>query len=205
MKAVMQLIETLLKSDAYLTILGMIFPSGVIHEGARNFNPLFESERINELDYQSLNHLSIFGTYVQGRTIPTYSVPGFNPPQETTINKIFFCDIYNSQAGISNMLWDSGAPFIIKLFFEDQGPLGSEGIFMSQPGIMELIERKYRCVYTLNNDNRVICPLDDYIKAYADYIRVQYNMIAAPYEQPREIRQTRRNVFNMVTSGIRFN
>lgn len=265
MKAIMQLVETLIKSDAYLTILGMIFPSGVIHEGARNFNPLFEAERVNELDFQSLNHLSIFGTYVQGRTIPTYSVPGFDPPQITTINKIFFCDIYNSHVGISNMLWDSGAPFIIKLFFEDQGlfdpeiefvlptttepgttvpgttgapttappttdapttsggttveptttvatttttqqpPLGSDGIFMSQPGIMELIERKYRCVYTLNNDNRVICPLDDYIKAYADYIRVGYNMTAAPFEQPREVRQTRRNVFNMVTSGVRFN
>ena len=260
MKAVMQLIESLLKSDAYLTILGVIFPSGVIHEGARNFNPLFESERVNELDYLSLNHLSIFGTYDQGRTIPTYSVSGAIPPQNVTINKIFFCDIYNSQAGISNMLWDSGAPFINKLFFEDQGlfdpeidfvisttqagttteattteatttdapttvagtteattststststtqkpVLGSEGVFMSQPGIEELIERKVRCVFTLNNDGRVICPLDDYIKAYADYIRTQYNTSAAQYEQPREIRQTRRNVFNMVTSGIRFN
>ena len=260
MKAVMQLIESLLKSDAYLTILGVIFPSGVIHEGARNFNPLFESERVNELDYLSLNHLSIFGTYDQGRTIPTYSVSGAIPPQNVTINKIFFCDIYNSQAGISNMLWDSGAPFINKLFFEDQGlfdpeidfvisttqagttteattteatttdapttvagtteattststststtqkpVFGSEGVFMSQPGIEELIERKVRCVFTLNNDGRVICPLDDYIKAYADYIRTQYNTSAAQFEQPREIRQTRRNVFNMVTSGIRFN
>jgi hypothetical protein len=289
MKAVMQLIETLLKSDAYLTVLGMIFPSGRLHEGVRDFDPLFKSDRMNEIDYQSLNHLSIFGTYEQGKTIPTTTVPNAygSDPLPICIDKIFFCDIYNSHAGISNMLWDSGAPFITKFLFEDQGlydpeiefvlpttavpttsaettsaattsaattsaatttavpttnapttvasttvagttvagttvagttvapttsagtttelpPLGPGDVFMSQPGIIDLIEMKARCVFTLSDDGRVICPLDDYIKAYADYVREQYNIIAAQYEQPRDIRQTRRNVFNMVTSGIRF-
>lgn len=268
MKAVMQLIETLIKSDAYLTVLGMIFPSGRIHEGVRDFNPLFEAERINEIDFQSLNHLSIFGTFLENRIIPTLSVPAFptNPPQTITINKIFFCDIYNSHVGISNMLWDSGAPFITKLLFENQGlydpdivftlptttqtpttssgtttilptttvapttaapttivttettieettitstnspvPPGPGNVFINQPGIKELLEKKVRCVFTLNNDGRVICPLCDYIKAYANYIRTQYNTVAIPYEQPREIRQVKRNVFNMVTSGIKYN
>jgi hypothetical protein len=276
MKAVMQLVETMMKSDAYLTILGMIFPSGQIHEGSRNFDPLFESQRENVIDFQSLMHLSLFGDVDGGRIIPTMSVPEYfgSNPDPITINKVFFCDIYNSQASISNLFWDSGAPFITKLLFRDQaiydpaeefvlptteptttvgltttagptttaeptttggptttgstttagptttgptttgstttagptttGPAVYDDVFTMQQGIMDLIEHKTKCVFTLNNDGNVICPIDHFIKAYADYIRTEYNSIATPYEQPREIRPANRNVFNMLTRDIKF-
>lgn len=266
MKAVMQLIENLLKSDAYLSVLNVIFPSGDIHD--RDFNPNFEEDRVNEADFLSLLHLSIFGYYNYGKTIAPMSIPnvlGTDSPL-ITINKIFFCDIYNSQATISNLMWDSGSPFLTMSLCSDQdiydpnvtfelpttttttgAPTTSTttstttttispssttststttaaptttttaaptttttsttippSVFNDMPGIQDLLELKQKCVYTLNNSGSVICPLDKYIKAYADYVRTQYNTVATPYEQPREIRQNRRNIFNMVTNGIKY-
>jgi hypothetical protein len=260
---------------------------------------LFEAERINDLDFQSLMHLSIFGNDAVNRIIPTQSVPApfGNSLPKITINKVFFCDIYNSQVGVSNLLWDSGAPFIVKLLFDDAGLYDPEiefvlpttapettadittttgptttdvttttgptttnvttttgptttgptttdvttttgptttgepsttcnsttcdpsttagttttedeqlppGVFTMQQGIMDLLDMKVKCVFTLSGDDKVICPLDKYIKAYADYIRTNYNTIAASYEQPRDIRPTNRNVFNMLTRDIKF-
>lgn len=208
--------------------------------------------------------MSIFGTTENSRIIPPMSVPNYlgSSPDPITINKIFFCDVYNSQAAISNLFWDSGAPFLTKVIFEDQAlydpdeefvlpttvapttaapttvapttteepemmglkrsvkintkskgkrevtttkdPFKPANVFISQQGIEELLALKHRCVFTLNNDNKVICPLDDYIKAYADYIRTNYNQIAMAYEQPRDIKPTNRNVFNMLTRDIKF-
>lgn len=246
MKAIMQLIENLLKSDAYLTVLNMIFPSGDIHE-SRAFDPKFEAQRINTLDFQSLIMLSIYGSVQVDRILPTQSVPepfgsSSNP---ITINKVFFCDIYNYQSTISNMFWDSGAPFLIMVYCEDQalydpdheftittlqpttsapttnapttvGPTTSTStsttkplptdVFDSQQGIQFLLTHKHRCVFTLNGDGRVICPLDDYIKAYANYIIKNYNIIAAPYEQTAPVTlAANRNIFNLVTRDIKYN
>lgn len=122
MRAIMQLIETFMKSDAYMNVLTMLFPSGELHEGVRTFDPLYESDRDNVIDFQSLMHLSIYADVNIDAITPPKSIPFYlgSSADPITINKVLFADVYNMQATISNFFWCSDAPFLTNLTFEDQ-------------------------------------------------------------------------------------
>jgi hypothetical protein len=56
----------------------------------------------------------------------------------------------------------------------------------------------------LTENGKIICPLKNYIEAYANYILTQYNNLAFNVNQNTTTNAPARNIFDMVTRGVNF-
>lgn len=138
--AVAQMIEYLIKSRCFATIMSMLFPSGVFHsaplaEEFRDFGPRFEYSRINDRDMQSVTRMVIDGIPLDmSKVVPPNSIPHYFPEDDPIcINKATFCTIANTICGISRFLWNSNAPCLRLCDLNDEGPYDPEDPYNIPP------------------------------------------------------------------------
>ena len=115
MHAIMEIIESFFKSSAYASVMAFLFPSQCFHDSAprSTFGNRIELDRMHMEDLHSISKLSIEGQeYNLENVVPSSSLPNVHPCPTISINRLLFCDMIVCQAGISNLLYDSGAPII---------------------------------------------------------------------------------------------
>lgn len=99
MIAILKLVELLIKSDAFITSLAMIFPTDILH--SRSFGHFEEDRQMPMKDFLSLLLHAIFGENVSNRDIKsTGSIPS-STNADITIDINRYCKIYNLIAIIS--------------------------------------------------------------------------------------------------------
>lgn len=126
--ALSQMIEELVKSRCFATVMSMLFPSGVFHsapmlEDTRDFGPRFQYERLNEEDMQSITRLAIDGIPIDmSKIVPPKSIPHYIPEDDPIcINKAIFCTLITALCGISRYLWNSNTPCLRLCDLNDEG------------------------------------------------------------------------------------
>jgi hypothetical protein len=134
MLAISQMMELLLKSRCFATIMSMLFPSVVCHGTleceesenndqmsdrnsdhllkTRDSGPRFQYGRFNHKDMQSLTRLAVDGIPLDmTKIVPPKTIPHYLPEDSgLSINKAVFCTIITALCGISRFLWNSNAP-----------------------------------------------------------------------------------------------
>jgi hypothetical protein len=115
--AIAQMIEGLLKSRCFATIMSMLFPAGTFkcgHEcdSLQICDNNCATDCADNIDVQFIVRLSIDGMDIDmTKVVPPKSIPYYLPCGEPIcINKASFCTIITALCGISRFLWNSDAP-----------------------------------------------------------------------------------------------
>jgi hypothetical protein len=138
--AISQMMEELLKSRCFATIMAILFPSGSFHSApesssAREFGPRFTYPRLNDKDMQSITRFAIDGVPLDmTKVIPSSSIPNYIPDNPITINKALFCTIITALCGISRFLWNSNSPCLRLCDLNDDGAFDPDVIWEAPDG-----------------------------------------------------------------------
>lgn len=115
MMAVAQLIECLLKSAAFRTVMSMLFPAGDFRDSStRDISEKYRLDRPNKYDLLSLTNYVLEGRLGinKSRIVAPNTIPNYLPIDPIHINKPLYCDINKTLCGLGRFLWNSGAVYL---------------------------------------------------------------------------------------------
>jgi len=249
MLAVQQLIEDFMKSRAFITVLSLLYLSGVSgqpnNRDISGANSILEINRnqTNNTDLLNLLLTAIFGSekFALNMVVPASTIPGFSgdgSEESIQINTAQLYAVHNKISTISRILFGSHAPILKPCDFEwiyeptyecppyltttippttqllespepmvrDIDPTTTVFVpdvpkYVDEPKIEYLLE--YSPISVVTENGMVIGPMKNYVEAYANYILVQYNMMASEVTTTTTAPALARNIFEMVTRGVK--